>query len=436
MFSFVTVRFPDSPLEPERIYSLEYRQKNYEHDFAKLLFRDWNVDPKRIKPGTAMEIILEDKTYSGYVHDIRPKVDNSSNFTQVSFIGASYVMRQASQAVYKNVTADEVIKKIAIKYGFSYKLEPHPRVYQQVSQAGLTDWEFMVKLAKQCGYFLRAESTSLYFQPLLQEFEETISEVQTFTQVDAGFKSFNPMYEFRAITGETLAHEGANKTAISVAGIDPITEKPFKYTKQVRSKTTRQNSQAELFDGHATKVVANTYEIAVSEANSADEKSKFPYKAEALVYGSAYLNPGMPVFLQTSSDEYTGYWTVLSLEHNVIEEKLNTQLFTTSLVLGTDSLGAASSQYPTTPPAKPYRTISPNIRNTRTKAKSVIKSSNLPVKPKNSVALVDRVNRPAPPGKFVAKTTWASDKSNLKSKPRTPGRSPAALNKVVSYLGR
>jgi hypothetical protein len=65
VFSFVTVRFPDSPLEPERIYSLEYRQRNYQHDFAKLLFRDWNVDPKRIKPGTAMEIILENKTYSG-----------------------------------------------------------------------------------------------------------------------------------------------------------------------------------------------------------------------------------------------------------------------------------------------------------------------------------------------------------------------------------
>lgn len=435
-FDFVRVRFPESPLEPERVYSMNYYQNNYMHDFAELQFRDWNIDPRRIKRGTPMEITLDGKVLSGYVHDIQPKINSRSSFTKVNFIGASYVMRQQSQELYRNVSADQVIRKIAIKYGFSYRVEPHPRVYPQISQAGMTDWEFMVKLAKQSGYFLRAEGTSIYFLPLRQEFDELISEMLTFTQVDAGFKSENMMYEFKARIGETLFKKGANKNAIAVAGVDYTTGKPFKYTKPVRSETTRSEYQPELFDEHATEVVANNYQIGVYEAVSADENSKFPYKAEALVLGTSYVRPGMPVFIDTGSDEYTGPWTILGVEHQVVEEKLNMQKFTSTLILGSDSLGKPAGKYPERPPSRRFRTISPGIRNTRIKPNSVIKRSNIKVKTTHDVSLVERINRPAPAGKNVSKTVWASDVSDLKTKPTVPGRSPAALIKVASYLAR
>jgi len=437
VFDFVRVNFPTTQGGPTRVHKLTYRQRNYEHDYAKVYFRDWAVNITRVKPGSPMELVIGGKTFSGYVHDVKSYQDGTKNFTEVGFIGASYVMRQASQQVYRNVTASMIAEKLAKKYGFSYKIVPHPRVFSQVSQAGLTDWEFLVKLAKQCGYFVWMDSTALYFQPLLQEFDEKIIEAPSYHKADAGFKSPNLMYSFNPVIGETLTHHGADKSAVSVAGIDPRSGQYFKYTKQKRTPTTRQISQPELFDRHATNVVAPTYEAAVYEAVGADEKSRFPYIAEAEILGNSRLRPGNPIHLAGVGSKYSGYWTILEVEHEIIEDGLNTQKFTSILKVATDSLGSSAlGRYPAEPPTRGIRHISPAVRNTQIKPKSVIKSPTLSVTPAKTVKLVNRINRPADSGPTISQATWSSDAGNLSQKPTTKGRSAAAMAKVVSYFGR
>jgi hypothetical protein len=330
-----------------------------------------------------------------------------------------------------------VVETIAKKYGFSYKITPHPRVYPQISQGSMTDWELMVNLASQCGYFLRAESTSLYFQPLLQDFDELVTETRTFSQIDAGFKSLTPMYSFEPLIGETLNHKGADKSAISVAGVDAATGNYFKYTKQRRAQTTRGNAQPEFFDAHATHVVAPDYTTAVLEADSADEKSKFPYTAEAEVIGTAALRPGVPVYLENAGESYSGYWTILEVEHYVVEEQLNVPTFTTRLVVGTDSLGATTSgKYPVKPPEKLIRHIAPNVRNTRVIPSNVIKAPSINIKPAKTINLVNRTNRPTVRGTAVSAASWSSNTGNLNTKQKPAGRSIAGLTKAVNYLAR
>lgn len=437
MSSLVSVYFPNTRVQPERVYEMTYRQKNYEHDFAKLYFRDWNLDVTKVKPGSPMQLTVQGREFVGYVHDIKANRDSKSNFTEVSFIGASYVMRQASQQTYKNVTASMVAEKIAKKYGFSYKIVPHPRVFPQLSQAGMTDWEFLVKLAKQCGYFMRVTSTSLYFQPILQEFDEKIGEAPKYTQIDAGFKSQFPLYSFSPRVGETLTHQGADKSAVSIAGVNPETGQYFKYTKQRRGTTTRAISQPELFDKHATATVAPSYEAAVYEAISADEKSKFPYVAEAEILGNSTVSPGSPIYLDGLGNKYSGYWTVLEVEHHVVEESLNQYRFTTELHVGTDSLGASNTaKYPAAPSGRTRRSISPAVRNTRIVPKNVIKNPGMSVNPAKVVKLVDRINRPADSGPKVTQATWSSTAGNISAKPVKPGRSPVAQAKVMNYFGR
>ena len=293
MYNYVTVNMPNSQWQFSRVYKALFRQQNYEHDYLRVTFRDWNASPSKAKPGSLIRVTLDGKEFCGYIHDIKNVQESGKDTTEVGIIGASYVMRQGSQKVYKNVTADQVIVEIANKYNFAYKVVPHPRVYPQIAQAGLTDWELMVKLAKQCGYFLRAENAAIYFQPLLQDFKELVHEAKSFTKTQNGKKYTSTLYSFRPIIGETLAHHGADKAATSVAGIDPISGKYFKYTKQTRTQTTRVISHPELFDKHATHVVVNDYKTAVAEANSADDKSVFPYSAEVEVNGTADLRPGI-----------------------------------------------------------------------------------------------------------------------------------------------
>jgi len=437
VFNFVSVTFPQSKYAPLKVYSATYRQQNYEHDYARIKFRDWHISPTSIRPGTLMRMTIDGKEFSGYVHDIKNKQDAQHNITEVGFIGASYVMRQASQKIYRNMSADQIVIEIAKRYKFSYKTSPHPRIYPQISQAGMTDWEFMVKLAKQSGYFLRAENTSLYFQPLLQDFNDLIYEALPFEKSDGGFKPLNPIYNFRPTVGETLAHHGADKSAVSIAGVNPETGKYFKYTKQNRTPTTRSTSHPELFDKHSTKVVANSYNTAISEARSADDKSSFVYNAVLEVYGKSALRPGMPVYLGRVGAEYSGYWTVLSVEHDIVEESINMQKFTTHLTVGTDSLGeVANPAYPTKPLARGIRHIKPNVRNTRVLPKTTVNNPGINVSPVKSNQLVNRTNRPKPRDKQLSNAAWSSDTSSLNSKPPAKSRSAAARNKVASNFDR
>lgn len=384
-----------------------------------------------------MTILLGGKELAGYVHDVRSYQDGQSNFTEVGFIGASYVMRQSSQKPYYDMTASEVAEKIAKKYGFAYKIEPHNLVYKQLNQAGLTDWEFLVKLAKKCGYFLRAESTTLYFQPILQEFEEYITEAPIFFKADAGFKSKNLLYSFTPLVSETSGLVGTDKSATSIAGVDPETGKYFKYTKPKRSTPTRAISQPELFDKHETSVVAPSYDIAKYEAESVDERSKFPYVAEATVLGTTVIKPGGPIYLDNVGNKYSGYWTVLEINHEVVEAALNQYKYTADITVGTDALGENTvSKYPNRPPSRGIRSISPALKGTRIKPKNVIKTPTVRVVPPKNVKLVDRINRSAESGPRVAQATWTSTSSSLKVRPVTTSRSAVTAQKAVNYLGR
>ena len=437
MFNGLTITFPNSQIQPKKVYKMSYRQANYEHDYARVYFRDWEIDISRVRPGSPMTITLDGKELVGYVHDVKTFKDNNKDFTEVGFIGASYVMRQSSQAMFKDVTASAVAEKIARKYGFSYKIEPHPRVYKQVSQAGLTDWQFLVKLAKQCGYFVKAESTTLYFQPVFKEAEETITEAPVFSKIDAGFKSVNPLYSFTPIIGETLGHTGADKAATAVAGVDPETGQYFKYTKPKRNTTTRQIAQPELFDKFATAVVAPSYDVAKYEAESIDERSKFPYVAEAEILGTSRVRPGGPIYLQNIGNKYSGYWTVIEVTHEVVEDSVNLYKFTSVITVASDSLGeTATAKYPSKPSARGVRNISPALKGTKAKPKNLIKTPTIKVTPPKEIKLVDRINRAANSGARVAQATWTSSTGNLKAAPVTATRNATSVKKAVNYFGR
>ena len=122
MFSPPAVVLYNSQKQFTRVYSATHRQQNYEHDYTRLKFRDWGIETTQVRPGKPITVTFDDKSFHGYVHDVKNVQENQKNITELSIIGASYVMRQASQTVYKNVTADQVVKTIAKKYGFAYNV--------------------------------------------------------------------------------------------------------------------------------------------------------------------------------------------------------------------------------------------------------------------------------------------------------------------------
>lgn len=438
MFNYIKVEFPDTSTQPQYVYSADIYQDRYAHEIATVQFRDWGIEYSVVTPGTPVKLTIygfkKRRYFYGYIHHIKPEKTPGKNFTEVVMIGGSFPMRQASQTVYTNVTADQVIKTIAAKHKFVCYAVPHPRVYPQISQAGHTDWELMVRLAKQCGYTLRAQNTELYFQPILEDFKNYRNGAPKFIMRQMSDPLGSDIYSFSPIIGETLEYDDASKAAVAVSGLDKLSSSPIAITQQTPNKATRSQKRKEFFDTFNTEVVASNIETAAFEASAAEDRNAFPYRAKVEVIGNPDLRPDMPVFLDGLGPTYSGYWVVLSTEHRIIEEKRNMQRYTTVLTVGIDALGSAAAwndnKVVTSPEYSPTRTIIPNVKQTNVIPTTSLNTPGTTYSPQADTSFTSTENRAAPNG-YTQAPLWKSETDSLNNIIQVPTKSPIIVERLL-----
>jgi phage protein D len=250
--------------------------------------------------------------------------------------------------MWSNVTADRVVADIAKKHSFSYKAVPHPRVYEQITQAGKTDWELITSLAKQCGYSIIATNASLSFEPITARFSEKQANAHYFVMTDLSTKHTS-MYSFVPIVGEAVPFEDAQKATIAISGVNPKNKTSHAHRGAKQSNYTRRKSSQPAFTSYNTSVVAPSFEASKYETEAAVERNRHPYRGTAVVLGTPGIRPGDPVYLDGVGNSYSGFWTVLKVEHEV---KNNIE-FVTTLHVGTDSLGMSDKWQGATPVTAP-----------------------------------------------------------------------------------
>lgn len=445
MFNYVKVNFPESINQPKFIYSAEFRQARYEHETVIVTFFDWKFDYKDIEFGTPVYIELSSleskREFYGYVHHVNPQKSPGTNHIEVVFIGASMVMKETSQKVYKNITADKVIEQIAKKHKFIVNAVPHPRVYQQIAQAGYTDWELMVKLAKQSGYSLRVQNTELYFQPMLDDFTKYRQQAPSFAMNNSNDVSGSSIYSFKPFIGENIQYEDAQKAAVSVSGVDNFNRQEMAITKQKNSRKTRKRSKVESFDKFDTHVVATDQEIAKYEAEAADNRNVFPYRATLEVIGSPDLKPNMPIYLSGVGSSYNGYWVILRVEHTIVETERNRQTFTTKLEVGIDALGAAIPWVDGNIISKPDdlkgRIIIPGVKSTVVKPKTKLNVSSININYATEPFFSTIKNKPKPKvsSQDVVAPVWRTATASIYSQTQEV-KAPAFVINRSKRLGK
>jgi phage protein D len=424
MFKYINVNFPETSIGPASIHEATFYQNRYEHEVAVLNFRDWGVMYDAVTPGSLVHIThggtLEKREFYGYIHHIKVNRTPGKNFTQVVAISASFSMKQANQTIYKNMTADAIVKQIGESHGFSVFAVPSKRIYPQVSQAGHTDWEFMVRLAKQNGYSLRTENTELYFQPMLYDYTNLRSQAPKFILMpNDSSRQLSTIYSFEPIIGESIPFDTSFKAAVAVSGIDSRSVAPVSITQQIRNKKTKTKQQTEFFDRYATDVVVPDVETAQYEAQAAENRNTFPYRGEVKVLGEPNLRPDMPIYLEGVGGEYSGYWTILSAEHQITTPQRNMQQYVTVLTVGTDSLGSAATwtdnQTIKMPDYKPQRNIIANVRQTNVKPKTKIVKPNNRITPAKAGSFGKIKNRVKVTSATKHTPTWKSASPSLKA---------------------
>ncbi|CAB4174335.1 COG3500 Phage protein D [uncultured Caudovirales phage] len=399
----VVIRFPDSVDQPTAIYSVNLYQNRFAHEMVSVVFKDWGLAYDNISYGSPVQMAIagtgSSRQFYGYVYFVNPIRTPGTNYTEVILIGGSFPMKASGQAVYKDITADQVIQQIADKHGLVSYVVPHDRVFEQIAQTGHTDWELMVRLAHQCGYSLRTENTEIYFQPLLEDYTKYRSEAIKFVMNSSNEPGGSSMYSFEPIVGESTEFDDAQKAAVAISGTDRFGSGAIKAV-HTRNKTTRRKSQVESFDRFDTSVVANSVEIAQSEAKAAEDRNSFPYRAKVKVIGTPTLRPDMPVFLDGVGNTYSGFWIVLSTEHEILETELNRYTYVTKIVVGADSLGAADrwtdNKTVSQPDYKPSRTVIANVRQTKVKPATKIVKRKINLGPQNKGSFGSATNREKP----------------------------------------
>ena len=391
---------------------------NYEHELLTVRFIDWNTEYNSISDGTPVIITINGlgstRTINGYVHHITPDLSPDKNYVDITVIGASRVFKQQSQRTWLNCTADQVVSDLAKEHGFSYVAVPHPRVYEQVSQAGMSDWELMVKLAKQSGYSLKCNNTTVLFQPLTQEFTDMRQEAAYYVMHGLDQKATG-IYSFKPLIGESIPYVDARKATVTISGVDKNTGASHSQTNQTGINTTRSIYTDPIFDSYHTRTVAPTPEIAKYEATAADERNRYAYRGEVVIAGNPTILPNTPVFLDGLGTTYSGYWTALSVEHNILGNKE----YTTTLTVGTDALGLSTKWTDNKTVAYPSqsvkRVITPGIRQTNEVPKTtLVKLGSSPKESlKSPLSLVKQVTKVSTPG--IPKYKWAGSGQNIKA---------------------
>ena len=444
MFNFVKIEFPDAPSsqQPTFVYSVRYIQNRASHEMVEVMFRDWDIPYENIAPNSLVKMTiynpLKKKDFYGYVKRIKTEKSPGKNFVKATLIGASYPMQQPRQKVYRNVTADQVVREIAKYHKFYCYTEPHPRVYQQLSQAGESDWQLMTRIAKQCGYELRTENTELYFVPTLWDYTKYRSEAPRFSMGSLGNIDGTSIYDFELVAGESTEYDDAKKSAVAVGGLDPKLKTPVIVTEQKRKRKTRAKQKQEVFDAFDTLSVVPGVDIAKYEAEAAEIRNNaFPYRAVATVIGDPTLRPNMPVYLDGIGETYSGYWTILSLEHNVEEEELNRHKFTTTIYVGTDSLGSATTWTDnaliTAPNYRPKRTIIANVRQTVVVPETVKSVTSRRATPQTEQLFGQVTNRNRSTGnRLVEAPVWISATPNQSTAISKPKTSPVIVKRKLN----
>jgi hypothetical protein len=144
-------------------------------------------------------------TWHGYIHHVSQDNSWQGGNTDIVCVGASWVLKNTDQKIYKNVTSDQVISKIAKKHSMQAVTQRDPRVRDQIAQSGQSDWQLCRSLAKQTGFALLTENTTITFVSKDKIYQSKKMSAPYFNYVDDEVGGVVPR-ELR-MTGTILAFE-------------------------------------------------------------------------------------------------------------------------------------------------------------------------------------------------------------------------------------
>ena len=261
-----------------------------------------------------------ERLFNGEVTALEIDRDRTGSFTVVRAYSKAHRLQRGRKVVaYRNMTAAAIVRKVAAGAGLAVgKVEAAPVTYKQLSQANVSDWDFLQFLAGESGAQVRVDDKGLL------QFTKPVKASGAPAPSTSAVR--NPMVleygrNLLALRASLSAADGAAK--VQVRGWDVTTKRPLVAEQpSVVSDTVVPGLSPQFaarFGKAAVAVTDTPYRTqaettAVAKA-AADQVSAGFGELEAVAEGNPLLRAGKPVALGNVGQAFSGRYTATAVQH-------------------------------------------------------------------------------------------------------------------------
>lgn len=305
------VEFPATNLAKLECHNLICRRALYQMDSARLLLAARHDQLRdHVGPGSPLRItwggINGEDEFIGYVHSISPVSDGPVDQTVIYAVSAAYPMVTRPGRSFVDHAIHNIAATIADDYRFQSEIDPHAQVHEQTLQLDLSDWSFLVRLAREWGYVLMLDGVTLMFR----ELESYLRAQYKFGEVEKTSREVVPGFGTNIVyfaPDESVDH---TTTETFGAGIASGSGSPFEW--QVSGDSDVTDPFADSVTGRALS--SDLEAELVAEAVGA-AKRRFKSTAEATFFAPSGKKPLDVYHIEHRGKKKT--WVIMSVTHYV-----------------------------------------------------------------------------------------------------------------------
>ncbi|HEU5266572.1 MAG TPA: VgrG-related protein [Jatrophihabitans sp.] len=255
----------------------------------------------------------------GEVTAVEAEFDSNGTFTIVrGYDHAHRLFRGRRTATYTQVTASDVVTTVVRRAGLQVgKIDSTSTVFDHLSQAGTTDWEFVDGLAREIGYEIAVRDGALDFQKPPQASDAPAATGTTTNPLV--LQQGRDLLRFRAVVTSA-----AQVKEVEVRGWDVASKKALKATHPAATTSAVLPGATPADLAHtfgdpvyvATDVPYRTQaEVDAAAAALADQIAGSFAEFEAVAHGNPQLRAGAAISIDALGAPFDGKYTITTSRH-------------------------------------------------------------------------------------------------------------------------
>jgi phage protein D/phage baseplate assembly protein gpV len=255
--------------------------------------------------------------FSGEVTALELDSDTTGSFTVIRALSKAHrLFRGRKVLAFRNMSAGDIVRKVATGAGLAAgRIETAPITYPQLTQANVSDWEFLQGIAQEHGTTLGVDRTGklemVKLKPAASAPAPTTSAAQNPLVLEYG----RNLMALRAVL--TTADQ---VDSVEVRGWNVATKTALIAREPARTSKTVVPGMKMPPNGKAKMIVTDTpygtqAETAAAARSIAASVSAGIGEVEAVAEGNPQLRAGVPVALGNAGPAFSGRYTATAAHH-------------------------------------------------------------------------------------------------------------------------